>query len=325
MTKTTTGSENQYIGIDISKDSLHVAFGVRGKVSEFDNNPAGLAGLIDRLKELKPSLIVMEPTGGYEIPVAATLAAAGFPVAVVNGRQIRDFAKAANRLAKTDTIDAQVIAQFAEAIKPEPRPLKDDATMEIDSLVRRRKQLQENMISEKNRLRTAFHKREQRSLERHVAWISEELKAIEKELHQTITSSPIWRAADQLLQSVPGVGPVLSMTLLAGLPELGKLSRGAIAALVGVAPFNCDSGKPKKWQKPGGRHIRGGRHDVRRALYATTRAAVGRGYNPLLAEHYARLRRAGKTDKVALVACMRKLLVILNSMVRMNTPWTNSP
>lgn len=317
--------ENQYIGIDISKDTLHVAIGTRGRVSEIDNTQTAISNLIEQLKVIRPALIVMEPTGGYEIPVAATLAAAGFAVAVVNARQIRDFANAKNRLAKTDRIDARVIAEFAEAIKPEPRPLKDEETMAIDSLVRRRKQLQENQISEKNRLRTAFHKREQQSLERHIAWISQELKDIEKELQRAITSSPIWRETDKLLQSVPGVGKVLSMTLLAGLPELGKLGRGAIAALVGVAPFACDSGKSSKRSKPGGRHIRGGRHDIRKALYATTRAAVCRGYNPLLAEYYTRLRGAGKTDKVALVACMRKLLVILNSMVRANTSWTINP
>ncbi len=319
MTKTAE-LKNQYVGIDISKETLHVALGSRGLVFETTNNPAGIANLIDRLKDLELALIVMEPTGGYEIPLAAALAAAQLPVAVVNARQIRDFAKAKGRLAKTDKIDAGVIAEFAEVFKPEPRPLKDDQTMEIDSLVRRRKQLQENRISEDNRLRTALHKRERESIERHVVWIEQELKDIEKTLRKSITDSPIWRATDKLIQSVPGVGPVLSMTLLAGLPELGKLRRTAIAALVGVAPFNCDSGKQR-----GERHIHGGRHDIRRALYATTRAAVNLGYNPLLAEYYARLRAAGKPDKVALVACMRKLLVILNSMLRTNTPWSNYP
>lgn len=262
----------------------------------------------------------MEPTGGYEIPLAAALAAARLPVAVVNARQIRDFARAVGRLAKTDKIDAKVLAEFGEAVKPEPRPLKDEQTMEIDSLVRRRKQLQENKISEENRLRTALHKRERASIQRHIGWIDQELKDIEKTLDQAIKASPIWRAADKLIQSIPGVGRVLSMTLLAGLPELGQLSRTAIAALVGVAPFNCDSGRAR-----GERHIRGGRHDIRRALYATTRAAVSFGYNPLLADYYARLRASGKTDKVALVACMRKLLIILNAMMKSNTPWSNSP
>ncbi|MCY1053506.1 IS110 family transposase [Nannocystis sp. SCPEA4] len=312
--------KNQYIGIDLAKETLCVALGPRGPVFEIANDPAAIAALIDRLKQLDPVLIVMEPTGGYEIPVAAALAAAGLPVAVVNARQIRDFAKAKGRLAKTDKIDAAVIAEYAEVFKPEPRPLKDEQTMEIDSLVRRRKQLQENQISENNRLRTALYKRERQSLERHVAWIDQELKDIEKELRKAIKASPIWREADKLLQSVPGVGRVLSMTLLAGLPELGKLSRTAIAALVGVAPFNCDSGKHR-----GERHIRGGRHDIRRALYATTRAAVGHAYNSQLAEYYAHLRASGKPDKVAIVACMRKLLVILNAMVRSNTPWTKMP
>lgn len=316
----TSDSKGPYIGIDISKDNLHVAFGARGTVLEVKNTPEGIAGLIEQLQEARPQLIVMEPTGGYEIPLAAALAAAQLPIAVVNARQIRDFARAKGRLAKTDKIDAAVIAGFGEAFEPEPRPLKDEQTMEIDSLVRRRKQLQENQISENNRLRTALHQRERASLERHIAWLGQELKSVEKELQRTIKASPIWREADKLIQSVPGVGRVLSMTLLAGLPELGKLSRSAIAALVGVAPFNCDSGKLR-----GQRHIRGGRHDIGRALYNTTRAAVGLGYNPTLAEYYARLRAAGKPDKVAIVACMRKLLVILNAMVRTHARWSALP
>lgn len=319
MTKS-DDNKGQYVGIDISKDTLHVAFGARGKVFEVKNTAEGLEGLIETLKALQPQLIVMEPTGGYEIPLAAALAAARLPIAVVNARQIRDFARAKGRLAKTDKIDAAMIAGFGEAFEPEPRPLKDEQTMEIDSLVRRRKQLQENQISENNRLRTALHRRERESLERHIVWLGQELKDVEKELRRMIKDSPIWREADKLIQSIPGVGPVLSATLLAGLPELGKLGRAAIAALVGVAPFNCDSGKHR-----GERHIRGGRHDIRRALYNTTRAAVSLGYNPMLAEHYARLRATGKPDKVALVACMRKLLVIINAMVRNHTRWTTSP
>ena len=316
----TNDSKGPYIGIDISKDNLHVAFGSRGTVVEVKNTPEGIAGLIGELQEARPQLIVMEPTGGYEIPLAAALAAAQLPIAVVNARQIRDFARAKGRLAKTDKIDAAVIAGFGEAFEPEPRPLKDEQTMEIDSLVRRRKQLQENQISENNRLRTALHKRERASLERHIDWLGQELKSVEKELQRLIKDSPIWREADKLLQSVPGVGRVLSMTLLAGLPELGKLGRSAIAALVGVAPFNCDSGKMR-----GERHIRGGRHDIRRALYSTTRAAVSLRYNSTLAEYYARLRAAGKPDKVAIVACMRKLLVILNAMVRTHSRWSTLP
>lgn len=317
---TTEALKSLYIGIDIAQQTLHVAFGARGRVVEVANTPEGVSTLIGELLGLQPTLILLEPTGGLEIPLAAAFAAVQIPVAVVNARQIRDFAKAKGRLAKTDKIDAAVIAEFAEVFKPEPRPLKDDQTMELDSLVRRRKQLQENQFSEDNRLRTALHKRERQSIERHVAWIRQELKDIEKTLRVTIKASPIWRETDKLIQSVPGVGKNLSTTLIGGLPELGTLSRTEIAALVGVAPYNCDSGKHR-----GERHIRGGRHDIRRALFATTSAAVHLGYNPLLVEYYARLRAAGKPKHVALVACMRKLLVILNSMLRSQTPWTNNP
>lgn len=316
----TEAPKNLHIGIDVSQETFHVAYGARGRVVEVANTPDAISTLISELLNLQPALIVMEPTGGFEIPLAAALAAAQLPVAVVNARQIRDFAKAKGRFAKTDKIDAAVIAEFAEVFQPKPRPLKDEQTMELDSLVRRRKQLQENQFSEENRLRTALHKRERLSIERHVAWIRQELKDIEKTLRETIKASPIWRETDKLIQSVPGVGKTLSMALIGGLPELGKLSRAAIAALVGVAPFNCDSGKRR-----GERHIRGGRHDIRRALFNTTRAAVNLGYNPLLVEYYSRLRAAGKPVNVALVGCMRKLLVILNSMVRTRASWANNP
>lgn len=310
---------SKYVGIDIGTELLVVAIGSSGKPIEVPNTSAGVQGLIDQLKGLQPRLIVMEPTGGHEIPLAAGLVAAGLPVAVVNATQIRNFAKATGVKLKDDRIDAKVIAHFAEAIKPEIRPLKDQETMEIDSLVRRRKQLQEVQIAERCRLTTAFHKRERESLEAHIAWLTQELKEVEKALQQRIQASPIWRDKDKLIQSVPGVGKILSMTLLAGLPELGKLNRGQIAALVGIAPYNCDSGKTKLK-----RHIKGGRPDIRCALFCTTRAAVQRGYNPLLVEYAQRLRASGKPYKVVMVACMRKLLVILNTMVANNTPWTDS-
>lgn len=310
---------SKYVGIDIGTELLVVAIGSSGKPTEVPNTPASVERLIDQLKGLQPSLIVMEPTGGYEIPLAASLAAAGLPVAVVNACQIRNFAKAKGVQLKDDKIDAKVIAHFAEAIKPEVRPLKDEETMEIDSLVRRRKQLQEVQIAERCRLKTAFHKRERESLEAHIAWLTKELKEVEKTLQQRIQASPIWRDKDKLIQSVPGVGKILAMTLLAGLPELGRLNRGQIAALVGIAPYNCDSGKMRLK-----RHIKGGRPDIRCALFCTTRAAVQRGYNPLLVEYAQRLTASGKPYKVVMVACMRKLLVILNTMVANNTPWTNS-
>lgn len=307
---------NLYIGIDIGEDELYVAVGKTGPTWKVLNTPEGVSSLIARVKALEPKMIVMEPSGGIEIPLSASLAAEGLPVAVVNARQVRDFARAMGILMKGDEADAKVIAHFAEVAEPEQRPLKTDETMEIDSLVRRRKQLQEIQTAESNRLRRALHGVERTSLEKHLEYLKSELKALDKLLASHIQASPIWREKDQLIQSVPGVGKVLSATLLAGLPELGKLSRAQIAALVGVAPFNCDSGKMM-----GARHIRGGRDDIRKALYCTTRAAIGRGYNPLLAEYYARLTRAGKPTKVALVACMRKLLIILNSMVANNTPW----
>lgn len=310
--------KHRHVGIDISAKELVVAIGSEGPVWQIVNDDAGVAELIKRLRVEEPTLIVMEPTGGYEIPLAAALGLAKFAVAVVNARQIRDFAKARGRLAKTDKIDARTIADFAETMKPEPRPLKDEETREIDALVRRRKQLQEAVITENNRLRTAFHRREQESIKRHVGWLERELKELEKELQQRIKTSPLWRELDMLIQSVPGVGKILSMTLIAGLPELGKLGRAEIAALVGVAPFNCDSGKQR-----GERHIRGGRHDIRRALFCTTRAAITHGYNPLLAAQYERLQAAGKLKKVAQVACMRKLLTILNAIVGSRTPWRN--
>jgi len=313
MTKT-NDSKGPYIGIDISKDNLHVAFGSRGTVLEVKNTPEGIAGLIEQLQEARPQLIVMEPTGGYEIPLAAALAAAQLPIAVVNARQIRDFARAKGRLAKTDKIDAAVIAGFGEAFEPEPRPLKDEQTMEIDSLVRRRKQLQENQISENNRLRTALHKRERASLERHIEWLGQELKSVEKELQRLIKDSPIWREADKLLQSVPGVGRVVSLTLIAELPELGRLSHKEIAALVGVAPLARDSGTLR-----GKRLVYGGRAPVRAVLYMAALVASRR--NPVIRAFYERLRAAGKPAKVALTACMRKLLVILNAIARSGTPW----
>ena len=311
--------KHSYIGIDIGKDRLAVAIGAKGPVWDIPNTPTEVELLRDKLKALEPALIVMEPTGGFEIPLAASLATHQMPLAIVNARQVRDFAKSKGLLAKTDRIDARVLASFGESNRPEPRPLKDADTMEIDSLVRRRKQLQEVQVAERNRVRMALHACERESLEAHIEYLEREIRKFDAALAARIKTSPIWREMDKLIQSVPGVGKVLSRTLIAGLPELGKLNRGAIAALVGVAPYNCDSGKQR-----GERHIRGGRHDIRRALFCTTRTAVKRGYNPLLVEYYAHLRASGKGNKVALVACMRKLLIILNSMVSTQTPWKNS-
>lgn len=310
-------TKNGYIGIDIGKDHLHVAIGSEcTKVLKISNSHEAVTQLIEKLKELEPALVVMEPTGGYEIPLAGSLCAAGLKVAVINGRQIRHLAQAMGKLAKDDAIDARMIALFGEKLRPEPRALHSEETMRLDALVRRRKQIQEILIAEKHRLRMALVLDERRSLERHVDYLEADFRTLEKELKKVIESGPAWLAKEQLLRSVPGVGKILAATLLGGLPELGTLSRGQIAALVGVAPMNHDSGKMR-----GERHIRGGRADLRTTLYMATCAAVYKGYNPLLAEYYARLTASGKLPMVALVACMRKLLVVLNSMARSNTHW----
>lgn len=311
--------ERKYIGIDISKATLHVAVGSNGAVWEIANDAAGVAELIKRLTALDPELIIMEPSGGYEIPLAGVLGVAKLPVAVVNARQIRDLAKAMGQLAKTDKIDARMIALFGERVRPEPRVLADEETMRVDAFIRRRKQLQEDLIREANRLRTALIPGERESLQRHIAWLTSEFKAVEKSMRAVVEASPVWRAKSSLLLSVPGIGKVTATALLGGLPELGKLNRGEIAALVGVAPINHDSGTMR-----GQRRIRGGRHDVRKALFCATRVAVDQGYNAVLCEEYVRLKAAGKPRNVVLVACMRKLLVILNAILRTNTPWTPS-
>lgn len=308
-----------FIGIDIGKKTLYVAIGSKGPVKKLDNTVQDIEKLIQELKALEPAMLVMEPSGGYEIPLAGALHAAGLPVAIVNARQIRDFAKASGRLAKTDAIDAAMIAHYGEALQPERRPLVDAQTMELDGLVRRRRQLQDIELMESNRLGTAFQAYERQSIEAHLAYLREQMKDVERTMQKLVTASPLWREKDRLLQSVPGVGKHGAQALLAGLPELGTLNRGEIAALVGLAPFNHDSGSLR-----GQRHIRGGRGDVRRAVYNTTRAAVDFHYNTLLVEFYTRLRASGKPRKVALTACMRKLVTILNSILRTNTPWTPS-
>lgn len=310
--------EGCYIGIDIGQDELHVAIGSKGRVFKVANTYKHVTELIEKLKELKPTLVVMEPTGGLEIPLAGSLSAAGLRVAVVNGRQIRYFAQATGQLAKGDEIDARIIALFGERLKPEPRELHSAETMRLDALVRRRKQVQEIQVAEKNRLRLALVAEERSSIERMVDLLGAEFRGLEKQLKEAIKDNCEWHAREELLRSVPGVGKVLAATMMGGLPELGRLNRGQVAALVGVAPMNHDSGKMR-----GTRHIRGGRADLRTILFMATSVAVYRGVNPLLADHYAHLMKAGKKPKVALVACMRKLLCILNAMVRSNTHWNS--
>lgn len=302
-----------FVGVDVSKDLLDVAIRPSGEGWRASNDDVGLAGLVARLEALKPEVIVLEATGGYEVPVAAALGTAKLPVAVMNPRQTRDFAKAVGTLAKTDRVDAQVLARFGEAVRPVCRPLPDAQQRELEALLARRRQLVEMLTMERNRLRSALASVRPR-LEAHVEWLENELKGGERELRQVLQQTPLWREKDELLRSAPGVGRVLSWTLLADLPELGTLNRRQIAALVGIAPFARDSGTMR-----GKRAIWGGRAPVRTALYMATLVAVR--HNPVLRAFYQRLLAAGKPKKVALVACMRKLLVILNAMLKHQTPW----
>jgi transposase len=297
-----------FVGIDVSKDRLDVALRPSGDRWAVANEEPGLATLVERVRGLSPTLIVLEATGGLEAPLTGALAAAGLPVVVVNPRQVRDFAKATGKLAKTDALDASVLAQFAEVIRPALRPLPDAATQALSALLAHRRQLIEMLTAEQNRLGTAPPP-VRTGIRAHIAWLARQLARTDDDLAQAIRESPVWREKDDLLQSAPGVGPVLATTLLAGLPELGTLSRQQVAALVGVAPLNRDSGTLR-----GRRRVWGGRAHVRAALTATR-------YNPVIRAFYARLCAAGKAKKVALTACMRKLLTILNAMLKHRTPW----
>ena len=305
-----------FVGIDVSQERLDVAVRPTGEVWQVSHDSPGISEVVERLETLMPQTVVLEATGGVEMTLAGELAASGLHVAVVNPRQVRNFARATGKLAKTDALDAQVLAHFAEAMRPVSRPLPDSGTRELAALVARRRQLVEMITAEKNRLRTAA-RRIRPKVEEHIRWLEENLAELDRDLGDFIRSSPIWRDKDELLRSAPGVGPVLSMTLLSGLPELGTLNRGEIAALVGVAPFNRDSGTMR-----GKRKVWGGRPQVRAALYMA--ALVATRFNPVLRDFYQRLCAAGKPKKVALTACMRKLLTILNHMVRQNRHWNPS-
>jgi transposase len=306
-------TSDRYLGIDVSQAQLDWAVRPGSQTGSLANAPDSLDRLVEQLVAQPPRLVVVEATGGLETPLVAALGAAGLPVAVVNPRQVRDFAKSLGRLAKTDRIDALVLAHFGEAVQPEPRHLPDEAARALHAVVVRRRQLIEMLVAEKNRLhRTHASLRER--VGQHIAWLEAELADLDRDLHDRLRASPLWRAQDNLLRSVPGVGAVTATTLLAELPELGKLNRKEIAALVGVAPFACDSG-----QHRGQRRIWGGRATVRQALYMA--ALCGIRFNPVLRPHYQQLRRAGKPAKVALVACMRKLLTILNAVVRSGIAW----
>jgi transposase len=305
--------EKIYTGIDISKDRLDVAVIPSQEKRQYSNDEEGIARLVAQLKELPVELIVLEPTGGYEAPVAAALSAEGIPVSIVNARQIKEYARATGRLAKTDALDALVMAEFASAVKPKARPLRDEETDEIKAIISRRRQLLEMRTAEKNR-RTIARKHIKPGIQEHIDYLQDEIEDLDKDLRQRIEKSPLWRVKDNLLQSIPGVGKVLSATLLAELPELGTLNRRQIAALVGVAPFNRDSGRMR-----GKRTIWGGRASVRTVLYMATLVATRS--NPVILEFYQRLLENGKLKKVALVACMRRLLTIMNAILKQGKAW----
>jgi len=303
-----------FVGIDVSKNQLDVHVRSSGEAWSTGNDPKAHAALATKLAALAPSLVVLEATGGYQAAIAATLAASNIRVAVVNPRQVRDFAKATGALAKTDAIDAAVLAHFAESIRPEPRPMPDELTLELQALVTRRRQLIDMRTAESNRLETCRVEPVRRNIQKMIKMLTQQIGKIDDDLDTTIRNSPLWREREDLLSSAIGIGTTTARTLLTQLPELGKLNRREIAALVGVAPFNDDSGKRR-----GIRTIRGGRADVRAVLYMATIAAVR--FNPQIRVVYQRLLAAGKLKKVALIACTRKLLTILNAMMKTNTQW----
>lgn len=306
-------SQASFVGIDVSQAQLDVAVRPGGEAWQVTNDTLGVKDLVARLQELQPALVLLEATGGMEYLVVSELALAGLPLVVANPRQVRRFAQATGRLAKTDKLDAQVLAQFAEAVRPAPRPLPDTATQELGALVTRRRQLVDMQTAERLRLRTALPK-VRPQIQEHLAALARYIADLDQELRDKIEGSLVWRAKDNLLRSAKGVGPVLSATLVAELPELGTLNVKQIAALVGLAPFNRDSGT---WR--GTRACWGGRANVRAVLYMATRSAVRS--NPAIRSFYARLVQAGKVDKVAITACMHKLLLVLNAMVKNRAPW----
>ena len=303
----------KFVGIDVSKDRLDVALLPNDQVWSFGNNQIEILSLVKLLKQLAPTLIVLEATGGLQAIVVASLSTAGLPVAVINPRQIRDFAKATGKLAKTDTIDAKVLAFFGDRIRPEPRPLKDQDLQELTDLLVRRNQLVAMLTAEKNRLSSAPQSIK-KDIKAHIDWLERRIKESNANLEKLIRTTPVWREKDALLQSVPGVGPILTVNLIAGLPELGNLNRKQIGNLVGVAPLNSDSGKFR-----GRRIIWGGRANVRACLYMGTLCAIR--HNSAIKAFHQRLIAAGKKPKVAITASMHKLLTILNAIMKNSTPW----
>lgn len=309
-------SENtveKFVGIDVSKDTLDVCLDPTGQRLRVAHDEAGIAEVLGQLKAFEPTLIVIEATGGLELRLASELAGHGMPLAVINPRQGRDFAKATGQLAKTDAVDAAVLAAFARAIRPQVRPLKEAFVRELDELLTRRRQLVDIRVQESLRLGKAS-KVQKKSLTAHIAWLDERIADLDDDLSGRLRASEAWRAKDDLLRSIPGVGAVTSLTMLAKCPELGSLNRREIAKLVGVAPLANDSGKHR-----GKRFTWGGRADVRSVLYMSTVSAIR--HNPVIKAFAERLAKAGKPAKVVIVACMRKLLTIMNTMIKNNAPW----
>ncbi len=304
---------NVFVGIDVSKEWLDVALSTESKVERYSNDEGGRQRLVQRVLASKPALVLLEATGGYQTQIVTALVVAKIATAVVNPRQVRDFARSLGKLAKTDAIDAFVLARFAELVKPEPRPLKDEATLELEALVTRRRQIIDMITAESNRLQQV-PKSMQADIRDHIEYLKKRLRDHELDIGRAIKKSPVWREKENLLQGIPGVGRVTIATMLCELPELGNLGSKQVAALVGVAPMNRDSGKVR-----GRREIFGGRSSLREPLYMAALAA--KRFNPTIRAFYERLRTAGKTFKVAIVACMRKLVVIMNAMLRENQPF----
>jgi transposase len=311
-------SEAIYAGVDVSKETLDIALHPSGEYWQEKNDEAGRARLAARLETATPALVVIEATGGIERSAVIALAVASLPVVVINPRQVREFARATGELSKTDRIDARMLALFGERIRPEVRALPDEAARELEAYVVRRRQIIEMLTAEKNRLSQAQAPALKRSIKTHIRWLEKQLEGVDGELDKRIKESPLWRKRAQLLTSVPGIGAVTSRTLIAELPELGSLGRREIAKLVGVAPLARDSGRMR-----GRRSVWGGRAPVRTALYMAALSATR--FNPEIKRFYLRLREAGKPAKVALVACMRKLLTILNAIVKSSEPWRAQP
>ena len=304
----------KFVGVDVSKATLDICIMPPGQAMHVTYDDAGIGQVVAILKETHPTLIVLEATGGLEVRLASELAAVNLPVAIINPRQARDFAKATGRLAKTDEVDAAMLADFARAIRPQVHPLKDADTRALDDMVNRRRQLIAMRVQETLRLGTAASKGLQKSLKKHIAWLDKQIIEVDGDLNQRLRESDVWRAKDDLLRAIPGVGTVTSLTMLAKCPELGALNRREIAALTGVAPLANDSGKHR-----GKRFIWGGRADVRAVLYMATISAIR--CNDTIKTFANRLKQAGKPAKVVIVACMRKLLTIMNAMLKNNAAW----